>query len=215
MKATPTASAKSAAKSPTRSCALHLDVEQGSDAWFEARRGIPTASNFKRILTAGGRRSDSAPQYLRELLREHHNGRRPPEVNHWMTRGIELEPEARMVYEELAGVTVAQTGLVYLDDARMVAASPDGLVGAHGLLEIKCPMLDTHMAYLESARVPAAHVPQVQGQLWVTGRRWCDFFSYHPDLPPLLIRVRRDEDYIAKLRAAVLLFVDTLLAARG
>lgn len=201
-------------KVPVNSCALHLDVEQGSEAWFEARRGIPTASNFKRILTAGGRRSDSAPQYLRELVYEYHNGRAPPEANQWMARGIELEPEARAVYAEMTGAAVAQTGLVYLDDARMVAASPDGLIGAHGLLEIKCPMLDTHLGYLESARVPAAHVPQVQGQLWVTGRRWCDFFSYHPAHAPLMIRVARDEAYIDKLRAAVLMFVDALLAAR-
>lgn len=202
------------AESTVNSRALQLDVEQGSDAWFEARRGIPTASNFKRILTAGGRRSDSAPQYLRELLREYHNGRAPPEVNQWMARGIELEPQARAVYESITDTAVAQTGLVYLDHARMVAASPDGLIGAHGLLEIKCPMLDTHLGYLESERVPAAHVPQVQGQLWVTGRRWCDFFSYHPDCEPRLIRVARDEEYIAKLRDAVQLFVKALLAAR-
>lgn len=194
--------------------ALQLDVEQGSEAWFEARRGIPTASNFKRILTAGGRRSDSAPQYLRELVREYHNGRAPPETNQWMARGIELEPEARAVYAEITGASVAQTGLVYLDDARLVAASPDGLIGAHGLLEIKCPMTETHLNYLDSARVPAAHVPQVQGQLWVTGRQWCDFFSYHPGCAPCLIRVHRDEAYIGKLRAAVLMFVDALLVAR-
>jgi len=194
--------------------ALHLDVEQGSEAWFEARRGIPTASNFKRILTAGGRRSDSAPQYLRELVHEYHNGRTPPAPNQWMARGIELEPEARAVYESLTGARVAQTGLVYLDDARMVAASPDGLVSADGLLEIKCPMPETHLNYFDSPRVPAAHVAQVQGQLWVTGRRWCDFFSYHPAHAPFMIRVARDEAYIDKLRAAVLVFVDALLAAR-
>jgi len=193
---------------------LYLDVAQGSEAWFEARRGIPTASNFKRILTATGRRSDSAPQYLRELMHEYHNGRGAPEGNQWMARGIELEPQARAEYEAVTATAVAQTGLVYLDDARMVAASPDGLIGADGLLEIKCPMLETHLAYLEAARVPAAHVPQVQGQLWVTGRAWCDFFSYHPDYPPRLIRAHRDEAYIAKLRAAVLVFVDALLAAR-
>jgi len=202
------------ASTKTKPRALYVDVEQGSDAWFEARRGIPTASNFKRILTAGGRHSDSAPHYLRELLREHYHGRRPPEANGWMARGIELEPQARMVYEELTGVQVAQTGLVYLDEARTVAASPDGLIGAEGLLEIKCPMTQTHMSYLESARVPAAHVPQVQGQLWVTGRRWCDFFSYHPNFDARLIRVHRDEEYIGKLRDAVMRFVKRLEAAR-
>ena len=193
---------------------LHLDVEQGSDAWFEARRGIPTASNFKRILTATGRRSEAAPQYLDELVREYHDGRTPPQPNQWMARGIELEPEARAAYQSCAKVSVAQTGLVYLDDARMVAASPDGLVNFDGLLEIKCPMLETHLGYRDSARVPAAHVPQVQGQLWVTGRKWCDFFSYHPGRAPHLIRAHRDEAYIGKLRDAVLLFVEALLVAR-
>lgn len=194
---------------------VQLDVVQGSAAWFEARRGIPTASCFKRILTASGRRSASAPQYLQELACEYHNGRgRQPESSPWMARGIELEPEARSVYEARTGAAVTETGLVYLNHQRLVAASPDGLVGAEGLLEIKCPMEHTHRDYLRSSQLPSPHVPQVQGQLWITGRRWCDFFSYHPDYETRLIRVFRDEAYIGKLRAAVTAFVDDLLAAR-
>lgn len=205
----------SAREAKIRDQPVQLDVVQGSAAWFEARRGIPTASCFKRILTASGRRSDSAPQYLHELVCEYHNGGgRRPESSSWMVRGIELEPEARSAYQAHTGAAVTETGLVYLNHERLVAASPDGLVGAEGLLEIKCPMEHTHRDYLRSEQLPPPHVPQVQGQLWITGRRWCDFFSYHPDYEARLIRVFRDEAYIGKLRAAVTAFVDDLLAAR-
>ena len=198
---------------PCGDAPIMLDVTQGSEEWLTARRGIPTASNFKRIITASGKLSGSARQYLEELADEYRNGKAlDTQSSEPMRRGIELEPEARSVYESQTGVAVAQIGLVYLNQHRMVAASPDGLVGGEGLLEIKCPMDNTHNGYLRAGRMPSTYIPQVQGQLWVTARRWCDFFSYHPGCAPLLIRVYRDEPYIAKLRTAVTDFVTDLLA---
>lgn len=193
-----------------------LDVEQRSAAWHAARAGIPTASNFKRIVTAAGNPSSASARYLDELLREWcgETARTTPR-NEWMQRGIDLEPAARALYERETGAGVAEVGLVYGDERRLTAASPDGLVGADGLLEIKCPKPSMHAKYRRARDMPAAYLPQVQGQLWVTGRRWCDFFSYDPDAAPLLIRVARDEVYIARLRAAVEDFLAELLRRRA
>ena len=195
---------------------LILKVEQGSEAWRRARLGIPTASNFKRILTASGTLSTSSVSYRDELLAEWRTGAaRLDEANQWMRRGIEMEPEARACYTSQTGSAVTQIGLAYSDARKLIAASPDGLVGADGLLEIKCPMPATHEAYLRSGELPSTYIPQVQGQLWVTRRKWCDFFSYHPDFAEqVLVRVARDEPYIKKLCAAVEGFVLTLLQKR-
>ena len=193
-----------------------LNIAQGSEAWMRARLGIPTASNFKRIITGTGAPSGCAAQYMNELLAEWRTGkRRETESSHWMRRGIAMEPEARACYAAQTGAPVAQVGLVYRNEARLIAASPDGLVGEDGLLEIKCPNPTAHMAYLRAAKMPAAHIPQVQGQLWVTNRKWCDFFSYHPDFTEqLLLRVHRDEHYIQQLGGAVEAFVSAMLARR-
>ena len=193
-----------------------LTIDQGSEAWRRARLGIPTASNFKRILTASGALSTSSALYRDELLAEWRAGvARVSDTSQWMRRGIEMEPEARLCYASRTGTAVTQVGLVYRDERRLIAASPDGLAGAHGLLEIKCPKAETHEAYLRTGELPSAYIPQVQGQLWVTRRKWCDFFSYHPDFAEqLLVRVTRDEPYIEKLCAAVEGFVSTLLQRR-
>ncbi len=196
-----------------------LNVEQGSEAWLRARLGIPTASNFKRIITPSGTLSGSALRYMDDLVAEWQTGQPgagcAPETSEWMRRGIELEPEARCCYAAQTGAAVAQVGLVYRDDKRLIAASPDGLVGAEGLLEIKCPKPVTHETYLRAGNLPPRYAPQVQGQLWVTGRQWCDFFSYDPDAArQFLIRVWRDEPYIEKLCAALEGFVAGLLERR-
>ena len=192
-----------------------LNIAQGSQAWQCARLGIPTASNFKRIITAAGTRSNAAWRYMHELVDEWQSGERCAiGQSEWMRRGLEMEPQARACYASQTGATVAQVGLVYRDRRRLIAASPDGLVGDDGLLEIKCPKPSNQAAYLRARKVPREYVPQVQGQLWVTGRKWCDFFSYHPGYKALLLRIYRDEDYIAKLSAAVEDFVAAMLAMR-
>jgi hypothetical protein len=82
-------------------------------------------------------------------------------------------------------------------------ASPDGLVGDEGGIEIKCPLPHTHVSYLRAGDVPSKYIPQIQGCLWITGREWWDFMSYHPAMEDLIVRVYRDEAYIKKLADAV------------
>jgi len=86
-----------------------------------------------------------------------------------------------------------------LHDNVEAGASPDGLIGEDGLLEIKCPLAHTHVGYLREGVLPPKYIPQVQGQLWVTGRQWCDFVSYHPELKIMIVRVERDDSYIFTL----------------
>lgn len=193
-----------------------MDVEQRSDEWLALRCGIPTASNFDRIITpASGKPSTSATAYRRELLAEWITGvPSGPPSSGWMQRGTEMEPEARSFYEFDSDCEVQEAGFVFLDERQLVGCSPDGLVGDDGGIEIKCPAPHTHVGYLIDARMPTAYIPQVQGLLWVTGRKWCDFISYHPDMEPLIVRVMRDEDYIGRMATLIETFVATMLQER-
>ena len=178
---------------------IPLDVEQGSRAWIEARLGIPTASEFSRIVTPGGKLSASRDEYIGTLLAEWALGDTEDEFDsEWTARGKALEPEARDFYAFHRDVAVNKVGLVYRDAERLVAASPDGLVGDEGATELKCPKASTHLRWLSVGKVPRQHMIQIQGQLWVSGRAWVDFMSYHPGLPPLIVRAEPDE----KLQAA-------------
>ena len=193
-----------------------MDIEQRSAEWIKCRIGIPTASCFDRIITpATGMASASAVAYRRELLAEWLMGE-PVSIKEsgWMQRGTEMEPEARAFYEFEADAEVTEAGFVFLDERRQIGCSPDGLVGDDGLIEIKCPAPNTHVGYLIDAKLPTAYIPQVQGALWVTGRKWCDFVSYHPEMESLIVRVRRDEPYIAKMATLIEAFVATMLDER-
>lgn len=181
-----------------------LNCEQGSEAWSQARLGIPTASQFDRIVTASGTTSKQATGYLAELLAEHISGEAatiPPTAD--MQRGTELEPAARACYELETGHDVAQVGGVYLDESRTVMASPDGLIaGMRRGLEIKCPKLATHIRYILEDALPTQYVLQVQGGMWVTGYDEWDFVSYCPDYAaqPIYIQtIKRNNALIAKM----------------
>lgn len=113
-----------------------------------------------------------------------------------MQRGTDLEPEARDLYVKETGNQVEETGFWQHPELDFVGASPDGLVGDDGLLEIKCPMLETHIGYIEDYIVPEDYRPQMALQMACTGRKWCDFVSYYPGLPPFIIRYERDEAFI-------------------
>ena len=190
--------------------------EQGTPEWFAARRGRPTGSNFSKIITSTGKASTSAKAYMNELLAEWLADKTYDSDNksEWMERGNELEAEARSLYEFRFNVDVEQVGFCS-HDTLLCGVSPDGLVGDDGLVEIKCPKHSTHIGYLLAGKLPSGYVPQVQGQLWVTDRKWCDFISYHPDFDPMIIRVERDEKYIASLSAEVTKFCETMLELRG
>jgi len=191
-----------------------LNCEQRSEDWYRARLGIPTASCFDKLITPTGKLSTQAEGYANLLIAEQVTGKIYDEfLSEWVERGAALEPEARAFYEMETGLTVQEVGLILRDDRR-VGCSPDGLAG-EGLLEIKCPAPHTHIGYLLSEELPAAYRPQVQGQLLVTGKPWVDFLSYHPDMPPALIRVERDEAYIGKLAEALDNLLTLLDAKRG
>lgn len=189
----------------------HLEVfacEQGTPEWFEARRAVVTASEFATVLAKGrgGGESVTRRKYLLTLAGEAITGEVADkwEGNRHTERGKLLEPEARDAYALIAGVDPVQVGFLRRGQA---GASPDSLIGDDGLLEIKTKLPHLQIECLEADRLPPEHVAQVQGQLWISGRQWCDFVSYWPGLPIFIKRVERDESYIASLSVAVGEFV--------
>ena len=180
------------------------NLEQGSPEWLQSRLGKPTASNFGKLITPTGKPSTSADGYINELIAQRITGELPEfYTNSAMERGNELEPAAKALYEFTYGVEVVEVGLC-LHDTLDCGASPDGLVGDDGGLEIKCPLPHNHIAYLRAGDVPGKYVPQIQGCLYITQREWWDFMSYHPAMEDLVVRVYRDEAYIKKLADVVI-----------
>jgi hypothetical protein len=185
---------------------IHHDVVQGTEAWLQLRAGIPTASQFHKIITPKTRKlSSQADDYLHKLCAERILGRYLEDTKafYWAERGKQLEDVARAWYEGVHNVETTQIGFITNDD-RTVGASPDRLVGEDGLLEIKCPSPQVHMGYLLDDPVSADYWLQVQGQLWIAGREWCDVVSYHDELPSTVIRVDRDIETIVMLENAIL-----------
>jgi putative phage-type endonuclease len=184
-----------------------INVEQRSPEWFAARLGVPSASNFGKVITPGGKKSTQVEGYLNRLVADILTGRsEQQEPNEAMQRGTELEPEARAYYELIAG-PVEEIGFCIHDDG--FGCSPDGVVG-DGLLEIKCPLAHTQVEYLRDGVIPSIYIPQVQGQMLVMGKQWCDFLSYHPDMKPMLVRVERDEKFCATLHEALKELVESI-----
>lgn len=178
---------------------------QGSPEWLQARCGVLTASEFSKLITPTGKPTTGKTRqdYLLEIANERLTGVPAGEsfVSSWMERGTELEPDARAFYEFLTSNTVTQAGLIYRDEEKRVGASVDGLINDDGNQEIKCPKLSTHLRYILDGELPREYKPQVQGQLLVTGRRYCDFISYHPGAyrQGFIITVQRDEEFIEQL----------------
>ena len=189
---------------------------QGSEEWSEARLGIPTASQFKRILTPKGKPSSSADGYSAELLAEWALGEAISDFagNEWTERGNILESEARAYYSFHRDLDVETVGFLYRDGDRMSGCSPDGLVGEDGMLELKCPSAGKHLLWLARGDVPPEHRMQVQGALWVSGRAWLDWMSFYPQLPPLLVRVTPDLEIQAALDVVLPKFIAQLLSGR-
>jgi YqaJ-like viral recombinase domain len=191
---------------------LRHDCIQGSADWTSCRSGIPTASNFDKIVTPKGKPSTQADKYMHRLLAERMMGHPVTEfMSTWMGRGLATEAEAVAYYEGIRELETVPVGLLTNDEAT-IGASPDRLVGDVGLLEIKVPAEHTHVGYLLTRAVDAEYYPQVQGQLWISEREWLDIMSYHPELPPALIRVERDPGYIDVLSCAVWAFSEALEA---
>ena len=182
------------------------NVEQGTEAWFRLRLGMPSASKFKDLVTPKGKPSASGEKYMYELLAERLSGKREEGFkSFWMQRGNDLEPQAAKVFEFQTDLPCREVGFVTNDD-ETVGCSPDRLVDGVGL-EIKCPSPAVHVKYLAeraiSGKMPSEYYAQVQGTMWLMDFSHYWFMSYHPDLPNLIMKVQRDESYIASLATAV------------
>jgi len=191
-------------------------VEQGTKEWLQARAGRVTASRVADIVakTKSGPAASRA-NYMAQLICERLTGS-PVEgfKSAAMQWGTEIEPLARAAYEDRHGVLVVETGFIPHPTLSMAGASPDGLVGEDGLVEIKCPETATHLDTLLSGSVPGRYQIQMLWQMACTGRAWCDFVSFDPRLPAnmqlFVARVERDEKKLVEISGEVEAFLGEL-----
>lgn len=186
---------------------------QGTPEWHKARAGHATASRFKDVLAkiktgeAASRRN-----YRVQLVTERLTGTVADGFkSQAMIWGTETEPLARLAYEAKTGEPVFETGFNAHPKIDWCGGSPDGLVGEDGLIEIKCPESATHIEAILDRICPTEHLPQIQGNLWITGRKWADFVSFDPRFPKhlqlVIVRVARDDAYIAGMAEQVQTFL--------
>jgi putative phage-type endonuclease len=192
------------------------EVEQRSDAWHEIRLGKATASRIADIIakTKSGY-SASRDNYMAQLICERLTGQQGESfTNAAMTWGTETEPLARSAFEAHADVMVEEVGFVPHPRIRDSGASPDGLVGLFGMLEIKCPNTATHIDTLLTQTVPSKYITQMQWQMACCERQWCEFVSFDPRLPQdlqlFVKRVEFNQTYVAMLEEEVINFLEEL-----
>jgi putative phage-type endonuclease len=191
-------------------------IEQGSPEWFAQRCGKVTASRVADVIarTKTGY-SASRDNYMAQLVCERLTGTVAESFsNAAMQHGTDTEPLARAAYEAHADVLVDEVAMITHPTIEAAGASPDGLVGDSGLVEIKCPNTATHIDTLLSQTVPGKYNTQMQWQMACTDREWCDFVSFDPRLPKELQlfvkRVVRNDELIADLEMEVILFLTEL-----
>jgi putative phage-type endonuclease len=192
------------------------EIIQRTDAWYEARLGRATASRIADIIakTKSGY-STSRDNYMAQLVCERLTGQKGESfTNAAMQHGVDCEPLARSAYENFADVMVEEVGFVQHPKIEMAGASPDGLVGLFGMLEIKCPNTATHIDTLLTQSVPTKYITQMQWQMRCCERQWCDFVSFDNRLPAELQlfvkRVEFDPEYVAMLEKEVTQFLSEL-----
>jgi putative phage-type endonuclease len=188
-------------------------IEQGTPEWFAQRLGKVTASRVADIIakTKTGVAA-SRGNYLAQLVAERLTGQAADSFKSGaMQHGTETEPMARMAYETETGQMVTEVAMIQHPKIEMAGASPDGLVGEDGLVEIKCPNTSTHIATLMADKAPSGYMAQMQWQMACTGRAWVDFVSFDPRMPEdmqlFIKRVPRDEKLIAEYEAEVIKFL--------
>ena len=191
-----------------------LNMKQGSPDWIAARLGVPTASQFHRIITPKGKSSTAREGYMYELIAERLLGVPAslwkPDLNRipWVREGREREPLAARELQRLLNVKLDTVGFVTTDDGK-IGASPDRLI-THGNMkagvEIKCPTPPTHIGYL-LAGLGEDYKAQVQGQMWVAELDAIHFYSWHPECPDYYLMTQRDDAFIEDLSRVVKAFV--------
>jgi hypothetical protein len=189
---------------------------QLSEEWHQLRLGIPTSSQFHRIVTPAGKLSSQADEFLNRLLAEWMLGAPCEEVEtKWMQHGHEYEEQAAAAFQFATELDTEPIGFITTDD-RLIGSSPDRVVvGGKRGVELKCPSPQVHVGYMRTRKIADKYKPQVQGQLLV-----CEFESgflqsYCPPLPTVIVETARDEKYLVLLEAALRDFVDRMLEARA
>lgn len=199
---------------------MNLDTtngEQRTDLWIEQRLGKATASRFKDVMTTiKSGEAAARKNYRAELVAERLTGVRDEGFTSTaMQWGIDNEETARLRYELATGNVTDECGF-FKHDKLEAGASPDGLINTFGVLEIKCPNTATHIETLRKQEVPYQYYWQVMGQMWITGREFCDFVSFDPRMPQnaqmFIITIERDEVAIEKLAGQVQTFLREVAA---
>lgn len=181
------------------------DIPQGVDEWYRLRSGMPTASQFKRLVTDSGAESTSMLDYAIELAAQKYAGKNVDGFpgNKYTERGSELEAEACADYEMVQQIEVNHVGFI-TNNLMQYGCSPDGLVGNDGGVEFKCKIAKEHVKalfyYQKTGKIPSEYYAQPQGCMLVTGRKWWDFVLYHPELPGLTVRQYPDKPFLKTLR---------------
>lgn len=190
-------------------------ITQGTDEWMQCRIGKVTASRLNDVMATlkSGGEAATRKNYRAQLIAERLTGTKADSfTNSAMQWGVDNEPIARANYEILTGVDVDQVGFVDHPEIPMTGASPDGLIGGAGLIEVKCPNTATHIEYLLSGVAPSDYHNQMLWQMECTGREWCDFVSFDPRMPEdmqlFIVRFNRDEERGRLLRAGVIKFLE-------
>lgn len=184
---------------------------QCSDDWYNLRKGIPTASQFHRIITSKMEYATIASaRYIHDLINESKNLYRSPAMQY----GIDTESEARKWLELVLDKSISEIGFI-LSDCERFGCSPDGLIDGEEIgVEIKCPQREAHSKFLDGQPIPHAYYAQIQGSLLITGYEKWYFLSYRHDMPHELRVVHRDEAFIQKLKQFLDYFNEELNRAR-
>ena len=175
----------------------YYDIEQGSDEWHLLRCGRFTASGISNLFM--GKSTAGYNNYINSVVygRLFNETSEDSFSNEWTIRGLELEPEAINHYELETFNKINRVGFVELNS--WVGCSPDGLLGEDGLIQIKCPKYSTQIDYHLKGQIPKNYYYQIQGEIYITGREWNIFYSYHPKLKPFVKKVKRDDKLISEI----------------
>jgi len=197
---------------------ISAQVVQGSDEWKQLRLGKVTASRVADVMAKikSGEAAGRA-DYRTDLVVERLTNKPSDSfTNAAMAWGTEQEPLARIKYETVFNLFVEEVPFINHPTIEWFGASPDGLIGSEGLLEIKAPNSKTHIKYLNDGKPPSKYIPQMMAQMACTGRKWCDFVSFDPRMPEglnfFVVRLERDEEYIKAMEAEVQQFLNEVEA---
>jgi len=187
-----------------------IDCIPRSEEWH-SWRNRPTASEFSSFITpARGDYAAGATDYASRIVMRRMGLDEEILPSQWMEWGVEHEDHAKRAYEVETGRTITDVGFVLPDHTDAFGGSPDGLVDPDGLIEVKCPAPWTLGVYHARGVLPAQYIPQIQGLMLITGRSWCDFWVWHPQVKPFLLLVKADVAYQAKIAAGLLKLLDEI-----